>query len=133
LPTIPTTISSFENDSKYLVANDISTKADKSELFSGSYNDLSDKPTIPTTIAQLTDKDDYVTNASLNKRIEDLIGTAPENLDTLGEIATALSDSSDTVAGIVTTLASKADTNMVYTKAEADASYQPKGNYLTAH
>jgi len=133
LPTIPTAISSFENDSKYLVANDISTKADKSELFSGSYNDLSDKPTIPTTIAQLTDKGDYVTNASLNKRIEDLIGTAPENLDTLGEIATALSDSSDTVAGIVTTLASKADANTVYTKAEADASYQPKGNYLTAH
>ena len=34
---------------------------------SGSYNDLSDKPTIPTTTSQLTNDSDFVTSASLSE------------------------------------------------------------------
>lgn len=43
---------------------DISAKADKSELFSGSYNDLTDKPTIPTiptNISSFTNDVGYLT------------------------------------------------------------------------
>ena len=65
LPTVPTNISAFNNDKGYLTSfeetdplfkaspsanitnNDIDNWNNKSE-FSGSYNDLDDKPTIPT-------------------------------------------------------------------------------------
>jgi len=45
---IPTKTSELTNDSGFLTQHqDISGKADKSELFSGDYNDLTNKPTIP--------------------------------------------------------------------------------------
>lgn len=40
---------------------------------SGSYNDLSNTPTIPTTVAQLTDSGDYYTAAQTNAAIADAI------------------------------------------------------------
>ena len=49
---IPTNVSSFTNDSSY---------ATTSQLFSGSYTDLTNKPTIPTNNNQLTNGAGYVT------------------------------------------------------------------------
>ena len=40
-------ITKDEADSYYLKTEDIANKADKSELFSGRYEDLTGKPTIP--------------------------------------------------------------------------------------
>lgn len=73
IPTVPTNVSSFTNDAGYLTAvpseyvteaelnakgyltehQDISNLATKDELFSGSYNDLTDTPTIPTAITKV--------------------------------------------------------------------------------
>jgi len=53
---IPTNISSFTNDSSY---------ATTSQLFSGSYTDLSNKPTIPTNNNQLTNGASYATTSQL--------------------------------------------------------------------
>ncbi len=50
---IPTNVSSFTNDSSY---------ATTSQLFSGSYTDLSNKPTIPTNNNQLTNGAGYITS-----------------------------------------------------------------------
>ena len=87
IPTVPTNISAFTNDKGYLTEHqDISGKADKTELhnhtnktvldgitsakvtewnnkstFSGSYNDLSNKPTIPTKTSQLTNDSNFLT------------------------------------------------------------------------
>ena len=87
-PTIPTKTSQLTNDSNFLTEHqDISGKADKTELhshsnktvldgitsakitswdnkstFSGSYNDLSNKPTIPTKVSQLTNDKGYITS-----------------------------------------------------------------------
>lgn len=51
---------------------------------------------------------DYAKKQDVDTRFEELVGTAPSNLDTLGEIAKALTDQNDVVAGLVTTIASKA-------------------------
>ena len=40
----------------------LDTKADKSELFSGSYNDLTNKPEIPTKTSQLTNDSNFLTS-----------------------------------------------------------------------
>lgn len=45
----------------------------------------------------------------VDDRITDLIGTAPANLDTLGEIATALANEESATAAIITSLAGKVD------------------------
>ena len=53
------------------------------------------------------DLKDASTAAQINERIQQLIGTAPANLDTLQELATALQDSDEALQGILSTLASK--------------------------
>lgn len=46
-------------------------------------------------------------------RIEHVVGTAPEALDTLGEIATALNDNKDKIGTIITEISTKADKDTV--------------------
>lgn len=46
-----------------VVNNMLSPYAKKTELFSKSYNDLTDKPTIPSTTNQLTNNSGYITKA----------------------------------------------------------------------
>ena len=97
----------------------------------------------------------------VNNRISEIIGEAPEALDTLKEIADKLGNNDNAVSGIIETLASKANAedvytkNDVYTKEESDAkfvnyipevdlsnyytkdevnnAFQPQGDYLTEH
>lgn len=83
-------------------------------------------------------------------RIQHVVGTAPEALDTLGEIATALTTNKDKIGTIITEISTKADRGTVenalmgkaekadvytksevYTKAESDRKYQAKGDYAT--
>ena len=56
IPTVPTNVSAFTNDSGYLVAADIADKANKADLAtvatSGDYDDLINKPTIPAAQVQ---------------------------------------------------------------------------------
>ena len=63
---IPTRVSQLENDSGYLTQHqDISGKANSADLAtvatSGSYNDLSNKPFIPSAISDLTDDSGHYT------------------------------------------------------------------------
>ena len=76
-PTIPTNTSDLTNDSGFITAvpeeyvtNTEMTEyaqpkgdyALKSELFSKSYNDLTDKPTIPTKTSELTNDSGFITS-----------------------------------------------------------------------
>jgi len=78
IPTVPTNVSAFTNDAGYLTAHqDISGKQDKitstnklpaanvsglaTVATSGSYNDLSNKPTIPTKTSDLTNDSGFLT------------------------------------------------------------------------
>ncbi|WP_312811042.1 hypothetical protein [Corynebacterium variabile] len=57
-------------------------------------------------------------DAAATEKIADLVGTAPENLDTLGEIADKLADQDDVAAALTTQIAGKAD--KVHTHAVSD-------------
>ena len=94
----------------------------------------------------------YATEEYVNNRISDLVGAAPETLDTLEELAQALGETGNMDA-IRSALESKANVGDSYTKEESDSkyltehqslegyateamvaeTYQPKGDYLTEH
>ncbi len=63
-------------------------------------------PTAPTAVAA-TDSIQLATTAFVQARIAQVINTAPANLDTLGEIATALAADESTTAALVTTVSGK--------------------------
>ncbi len=75
-----------------------------------------------------TDKQLLATKSDVDIRIQDIIGTAPEALDTLGEIADRLSEDSDSINAINGVLAGKANKEETYTKSEIDI----LGNQLKA-
>ena len=83
IPTVPTNISAFTNDAGYIkgytetdptvpghvkniTTTDILNWNNKSN-FSGNYNDLSNKPTIPTTTSQLTNDSNFITSADITR------------------------------------------------------------------
>ena len=70
---------------------------------SGSYNDLTDTPSIPSIAGLATES--YVNNA-----VNNLVDAAPSALDTLKELATALGNDSNFSASISTQLGNKANT-----------------------
>lgn len=63
----------------------------------------------------------YATKQEVDDRIKGVIGTAPEALDTLGEIADALSKDNDAITAINGVLAGKANSSDVYTKTEINS------------
>jgi hypothetical protein len=105
---VPTLLSQLQGDSTHRTVTDAEKTAwnNKSD-FSGSYNDLTDKPTIPEGA--------------------DLTGYATE---------TYVKDYAQPKGNYLTqhqSLEGYAKTTDHYTKTESDNKYQPKGNYLTSH
>lgn len=68
--SIPTTLAELADDSTHRLVTDAekSTWNSKSD-FSGSYNDLTDKPIIPTDNSQLTNGAGYVTETTVNSAV----------------------------------------------------------------
>lgn len=77
--------------------------------------------TVPTKVSQLTNDSAFVTDSALtakgyqtaddvDTRIQAVVGAAPEALDTLAEIATALNNNADFAGTMTTELAKKANT-----------------------
>ena len=54
-----------------ITTNKVSSWDNKSD-FSGSYNDLTEKPTIPTKTSDLTNDSDFATNASVDSKIANI-------------------------------------------------------------
>ena len=92
----------------------------------GSYNDLTDKPTIPEGVAtdsQMSDSSDApvknrVIKAYVDNLISGLINGAPQALDTLNELSAALGNDANFAATITNQLANKANSADVYTKSQ---------------
>ena len=94
IPTVPTNISAFTNDSGYLTTHqDLSAYALQTQLFSGSYTDLTNKPTIPSTTGLASET--YVDNA-----INTLVGGAGAAFDTLVEIQNAMATDAELATAI---------------------------------
>ena len=90
-------------------ANDVYTKEEVNNLLS--------------EIDVTSQLNDYATKTYVNEAIAEVVGTAPEQLDTLKEIADKLSDDADAVAALTNSIAEKANANNVYTKNEADEKF----------
>lgn len=61
------------------------------------------------------------TPAEVDGRIETIIGTAPENLDTLGEIADKLAEQDDVASALTTQIAEKASKEHTHTASDVGA------------
>lgn len=91
-------------------------KADTSDLFSGSYTDLDNKPSIngvelgtANTLAALgiQPAGSYPTEAEVEALIQNVVGAAPTTLDTLKELADALGNDANFATTITTALSNK--------------------------
>lgn len=96
------------------------TDSDKAEMVAETVaaippTDLSNYYTKTQTNSKITTSlSGYAKETYVNTKIADLVGTAPETLDTLGEIATALETNSEVVATLnqaIGTKANKTDLN----------------------
>lgn len=67
-----------------------------------SYNELTDKPTIPSITG-------LASEAFVTQKIAELINSAPTTLDTLGEIAAALQENEDVVEALNNAITNKQD------------------------
>ena len=75
-------------------------KADANHVH--SYNDLTDKPVIPSI-------EGLATETYVNGKVADLVASAPETLDTLKELADALGNDADFATTITTSIGNKVD------------------------
>ena len=86
---------------------------------SGKYNDLINKPTIPTKTSQLTNDSGYLTEhqsldglateSYVDTSITNIVNSAPETLDTLNELATALGNDPNFATTVSTQIGNKVD------------------------
>ena len=97
----------------------LADKADTSDLFSGSYTDLNNKPSIngvelgtANTLAALgiQPAGSYPTEAEVEALIQNVVGAAPTTLDTLKELADALGNDANFATTITTALSNKVNT-----------------------
>ena len=72
----------------------------------GSYNDLTDKP---TKLSDFTNDEKFAKESYVNDKISQLINSAPSTLDTLGEIAKAIEDNDDTLEILNQAIGNKAN------------------------
>ncbi|MBO1894235.1 hypothetical protein HNW13_000245 [Shewanella sp. BF02_Schw] len=85
---------------------------------------------ITVNIAELANKADKAVTYSkdeVNQLIQNLIGLAPAELDTIYELAAAFKGNQDSIGSLFTVLAAKANSADVYDKVTADARYLLKG------
>ena len=83
-------------------------QADWNQTTTTAKDYIKNKPTIPTVSTTVTQNDtNPVSGGAVYSKFEDLIGTAPAALDTLGEIAAALNNDGDLAGTLTTQISSK--------------------------
>ncbi|WP_297136114.1 CD1375 family protein [Terrisporobacter sp.] len=100
----------------------------KSE-FSGSYNDLTEKPDIPSI-------DGLATEVYVDDKVASIVNSAPETLDTLNELATALGNGPNFATTVANQIGTKASNDYVNAelakKVNSEGYVATENNYSTA-
>lgn len=103
-------VSDIPSTDSYATKDEIALKANQSDVdFQiNALNEKIDAITVPAKVSELENDSDYQTASDVDNRINQIVGAAPEALDTLEEIANKLTDNDDVVAAITTQIAEKA-------------------------
>jgi hypothetical protein len=113
------------SDITVTLPNASGTLALTTQLFSGSYTDLTNKPTIPSLTG-------YATENYVSTSISNLIDAAPTTLNTLNELAAALGDDPNYATTITTALGNKLDSSTAastyLTQTNASSTYLTQTN-----
>mgnify|MGYP001282032207 CR=1 FL=1 len=112
IPTVPTQISSFTNDSGYITGYTV-TQDDISSL-----NITEDQITDLGTYLVASDLSTYALTTYVDAQVAGVVNSAPETLNTLNELATALGNDPDfatSTANLIGTKANTADLSAVAT------------------
>ena len=114
---IPTNVSELTNDSGYLTSHqslaDYATKQEVNDKIGNLGNQSEAIPAQGTEgepdYVPAQDAVPHTVKSYVDKKISDLIGEAPETLDTLKEIADQLSNNGDIISTLTNTIENKAD------------------------
>lgn len=100
---IPNSLSDLSQDTTHRTVTDAEkTTWNAKSNFSGSYNDLTDKPTIPSI-------EGLATEAYVDNKVASIVDSSPETLDTLNELAKALGEDPNFATTVVTEIGKKVD------------------------
>ena len=117
------------------VQTQLNAKANSASLAtvatSGSYVDLTNKPsipTVPTSVSAFTNDSGFQTAAQVTSAIQAVVGAAPAALDTLAEIATQLANDESAVSALTTVVSGKVTANTAITAGTGTkVTYDAKG------
>lgn len=113
--------SSIPSVDEFVTKDEVALKANQSDV-DFQINALNDKVNaivVPTKVSELENNSAYQTASDVDNRINQIVGTAPEALDTLGEIAAKLADNDDAVAALTNQIAGKASSESLTSETEA--------------
>lgn len=172
-PTIPSNVSELTNDNGYItkdvndltnysttdtvnqaINNAVSSKVDISSISavatSGDYNDLNNKPIIPSSTSELTNDSNYITSSEVDTKINSAVTAvykvrgSVDNYESLpisnvvvGDVYNLLDTGSNYVCISIDPiiwdkLSETIDLSSYSTTEQNDAKYQLKGDYITS-
>lgn len=115
--------------SNYYTKSEVDNAIDSVDV-SGQLVDYAKKTELPTKTSQLTNDSGFLTQHQslegyaketyVDQKVLQVVGSTPETLDTLHELATALGNDPNFATTIATQLGQKANSSDVYTKQEVD-------------
>ena len=119
---IPTKTSQLQNDSNYATTSQLPSKTSQLINDSGflTSTDISNKANKATTLSGYGITDAY-TKTQVDKKVSDLVNSAPETLDTLNELANALGNDPNFATTVATQIGTKANDSDVVHKSGNEA------------
>jgi len=128
-----TTYSKTEVDAiESSLTSSVDTKADQATTYTKTEVDALDA-SLTSSIDTKADQATTYTKTEVDSAIAGLVDTAPEALDTLNELASALGDDPDFATSVATQIGTKADQATTYSKTEVDAGLATKSDVGHTH